>query len=228
MDQRARQMAERRDRILAATCDVVAELGPDGLSMRDLARRSRVTVPTIYSLIGGRDAVLSAAIEEQVARFVNGIEQAPAADAVDRVLAVYESCLQELLGLPRYWRTFLRVIFTRPSAEAMRARLANAMYVEMSRGVEALRQTRALADWVEPAALVALLHRNQTVVTMQWGVGEFPDSHLRAAMLYGPCCVLAGACVDHYREEFSGRAAALQPYVAAGFARRVERRRKRE
>ena len=228
MDRRARQMAERRDRILASTCDIVAELGPEGLSMRDLARRSRVTVPTIYSLIGGRDAVLFAAIEEQVARFVNGIEQAPASNAVDRVLAVYESCLQELLSLPRYWRTFLRVIFTRPSAEAMRARLASAMDVEMSRGVDALRQTSALAEWVEPRALVALLHRNQTVVTMQWGAGEFPDSHLRAAMLFGPCCVLAGACVDHYREEFAKRAAELQPYVAAGFARRAERRRKRE
>ncbi|HEX5064794.1 MAG TPA: TetR/AcrR family transcriptional regulator [Myxococcota bacterium] len=221
-------MAERRERILAATCDIVAELGPEGLSMRDLARRSRVTVPTIYSLIGGRDAVLFTAIEEQVARFVNGIEQAPAENAVDRVLAVYESCLQELLSLPRYWRTFLRVIFTRPSAEAMRARLANAMYVEMSRGVDALRMTHALADWVEPAALVALLHRNQTVVTMQWAAGEFPDAQLRAAMLYGPCCVLAGACVDHYRKEFSERATALQPYVVASFARRSERRRKRE
>ena len=228
MDQRARQMEERRERILASTCEIVAELGPAGLSMRDLARRSRVTVPTIYNLVGGRDAVLFAAVEEQTARFVAGIEATSAANPVERMLAVYESCLRELLSLPRYWRTFLRVVFTTPSVETFRTRLESAMNAEIRRGVMALWKADLLDDWVAPEALIALLQRNLGIVTMQWSSGEFADSHLRPAILYGACCVLAGACADGARKEFSARAAECQNSVAAGFARRAERRRKRE
>ena len=133
MDQRAQQMEERRERILASACEIVAELGPAGLSMRDLARRSRVTVPTIYNLVGGRDAVLFAAVEEQTARFVKGIEETSGADPVERMLAVYESCQRELLSLPRYWRTFLRVIFTTPSVERIRTRFESSMNAEIRR-----------------------------------------------------------------------------------------------
>jgi AcrR family transcriptional regulator len=52
-------MAERRQRILGAARRLVAERGYEALTMRELAQVSRVTVPTLYNLIGGK-AVLSA------------------------------------------------------------------------------------------------------------------------------------------------------------------------
>ena len=54
----ARQMAERRQRILAAAREIIAGRGYEALTMRELARASRVTVPTLYNLIGGKQAVL--------------------------------------------------------------------------------------------------------------------------------------------------------------------------
>ena len=61
-------MAERRQRILAAARAIVAKRGYEALTMRELAQASRVTVPTLYNLIGGKEAVLAAAVEEQTAR----------------------------------------------------------------------------------------------------------------------------------------------------------------
>ncbi len=46
--------------------------------MRNLARASRVTVPTIYNLIGSKEQVLFSAVEEQTLRFVAGLERARA------------------------------------------------------------------------------------------------------------------------------------------------------
>ena len=210
MDLRARQMAERRERILAAAREIVAEQGTAGLSMRELARKSRVTVPTVYNLVGGKDAVLIAAVEEQTARFVAGIEETRGAGPVDRILSVHESCVRELMRLPRYYRTFLRLLAASDAAEPTRARVARALSTELARGVEALRGAGALADWVEPAALVALLHRNLEVVSLQWASEELDDARLRATALYGACCVLAGVCAGAAREDFATRAAALQ------------------
>ena len=70
------QMAERRERILEAARAIIGERGYEGLTMRELAQASRVTVPTIYNLIGSKEAVLFAAVEQQTGDFVSGIERA--------------------------------------------------------------------------------------------------------------------------------------------------------
>lgn len=211
---RTRQMAERRERILAAAREIVAQQGYAGLSMRDLAHRSRVTVPTVYNLVGGKEAVLFAAVEEQTARFVAGIEEARGAGPEERILSVHESCVRELLRLPRYYRSFLMLLVASDAAAPVRSRVAQALCAELARGVEALRAAGALADWVDPAALVALLQRNLNVVALSWASGELADARLRAVSLYGACCLLAGVCVGRSRDDFAARASALQDAAA--------------
>lgn len=215
MELRTRQMAERRERILAAAREIVAEQGYAGLSMRDLARQSRVTVPTIYNLVGGKDAVLFAAVEEQTARFVAGIEETRAAGPVEHILAVHESCVRELLRLPRYYRTFLMQLVSADAAAPIRTRVAQALARELARGVDTLRAQGALAEWNEPAALVALLHRNLNAASLSWASGELADARLRPVALYGACCVLAGVATGASRERFAARAAELQGAGAA-------------
>ncbi|HEY6033695.1 MAG TPA: helix-turn-helix domain-containing protein, partial [Kofleriaceae bacterium] len=55
--------AERRERIIAAARTLVAERGYEGLTMRDLARAAKVSVPTLYNLFGSKDAILVSELE---------------------------------------------------------------------------------------------------------------------------------------------------------------------
>ena len=64
-------MAERRERILEAARGLIESRGYEGLTMRDLAGASGVTVPTVYNLIGSKEEVLFAAVEEQTRHFVD-------------------------------------------------------------------------------------------------------------------------------------------------------------
>ena len=81
-----RQMKRRRERILEAARGIIAQHGFEGLTMRQLAAASDVTVPTVYNLVGSKEQVLFAAVEEQTARFVSAIEssrgKSPAAGAL--------------------------------------------------------------------------------------------------------------------------------------------------
>jgi AcrR family transcriptional regulator len=224
--ERVIQMAERRERILAAAREIVAERGSAGLSMRELARKSGVTVPTVYNLIGGRDAVLFAAVEEQTARFVAGIEESRARSPVEHILTVHESCVRELRRLPRYYHALLMLLATSHAANKIRSRVQGALAAELARGVESLKVAGLLADWVDPAVLVALLQRNLNVVSLQWAAGELADTSLRSVALYGACCVLAGACAGEARDQFAARAAALQTAAAAGPRSAPPRRRR--
>ena len=62
MSKRTLEMNRRRDRILEAARELISKHGSGHLTMRSLAEASGVTVPTIYNLIGNKDAVLGATI----------------------------------------------------------------------------------------------------------------------------------------------------------------------
>ena len=93
------QMAERRERIIEAARKLIEREGYEGLTMRDLAIASRVTVPTIYNLIGSKEQVLFSAVEEQTLLFVAGLERARG-----DLMGVVEATVRELLRRPRYYR----------------------------------------------------------------------------------------------------------------------------
>lgn len=57
---RRKNIAARRTRILEEAAQIISEKGANGLTMRNLAAASQVTVPTIYNLWGNRDDILVA------------------------------------------------------------------------------------------------------------------------------------------------------------------------
>jgi AcrR family transcriptional regulator len=71
-EQKARALTpnqrKRRQRILAATRELVGELGYDGTIMRDVAVRARVSPTTLYNLYNTKDELLLAALREEVTR----------------------------------------------------------------------------------------------------------------------------------------------------------------
>ena len=68
-------MEARRQRLLEEVRRLIESGGFEGLTMRELASASGVTVPTIYNLIGNKEAVLLAAVEEQTQGFTLALER---------------------------------------------------------------------------------------------------------------------------------------------------------
>lgn len=105
---------EIRSAVLTATSSLVAERGPDGFSVRDIAARAGVNHALVHRHFGTKADVL---------------EQMLAADAQDVVEAIVESGLPtqgvaspdvvaELLDLlassPSYWRTLVHAVLDSP------------------------------------------------------------------------------------------------------------------
>ena len=93
MPRSSQQISERRERILAAARSIIMEAAYAGLSMRSLAENSRVTIPTIYNLIGTKDAVAFAVVAELLQGFTSrlgaqdAVFQDPAVDRFRETLA---------------------------------------------------------------------------------------------------------------------------------------------
>ncbi len=116
VEAKPRGREEIRSAVLTATSALVAERGPDGFSVRDIAARAGVNHALVHRHFGTKADVL---------------EQMLAADARDVVEAVVESGLPtrgkaspdvvaELLDLlaasPSYWRTLVHAVLDSPEA----------------------------------------------------------------------------------------------------------------
>jgi len=214
-------MAERRQRILAAARAIVAARGYEALTMRELAQRSHVTVPTLYNLIGGKQAVLAAAVEEQTARFLAAIEQRAGASPAARLLAVIESCTRELLGLPAYYRTLLHLLYTAEAAGPVRARVDAALGGELAHALRAIAAAGELATWADERALLRSLRSQLGANALQWAAGELSDDSFPATATFQASLTLLGVTVGRSRNELERAARDAQTPRAARKRRRA-------
>jgi len=215
------QMAERRQRILSAARAIIAERGFEALTMRDLAAQARVTVPTIYNLIGGKDAVLFAAVEERTAEFLAGIETDDSGSAASRLLSVVESCNRELLRLPHYYQSLLRLLFTASSEHVVRADVYRTLGDQLRASLRSLAEAGELEPWVDVEALSEQLRQELVVCSMRWVSGELGPEGLRAAAIYGSCLLMLGVSRGEARREFEARAREVQGRARGRVGRRA-------
>jgi AcrR family transcriptional regulator len=77
----------RRDRILSIARDLLTDRGAAGVTMREIAHRSGVTLKTLYDIYGSKDELLVAAVRERVnAVFTKAEEVSEGLKGVPRLL----------------------------------------------------------------------------------------------------------------------------------------------
>ena len=207
----AKQMAERRERILAAAREIIGQSGYEALTMRDLARASRVTVPTIYNLIGSKEQVLFAAIEEQTARFEASLAGGAELPPAERLRTIVDACVDEYLRMPRYYRSLLSLLFISDSAGAMKQRVDRALSTPIGETLTAMRASGELAPWIELRPLRGRVRAHLQMTSIQWAAGGLSDEGLRASAHYGASLVMSAATTGATRALFEGWARAAQP-----------------
>jgi AcrR family transcriptional regulator len=104
---RLRNMDARRRRILDAACQMLASGGMDGLTLRGVAERAGVTVPTIYNLLGAKEAVVAALIAEALDAQESAMAALPRQRGIARAQAAVRTSVELYFGAPeRYGAVF--------------------------------------------------------------------------------------------------------------------------
>ena len=217
--------AERRARILAAARELIAVRGYDGLTMRELARASRVSVPTLYNLFGGKQALLIGELEETFAKVVASIEGTPAGSFVDRVFAACDAGSADFLAAPRYSRELTHLFLTSDDTAPVRRGIAE-RYVEMMAGI--LRDAQAageLAAWADPVTVSRRMFSHYLHAVIEWAQGELDDQQFEAATSLGAALMLLGLARGRAARELERRAQEWQPKAAPRRAPRARGKR---
>lgn len=203
--------AERRARILAAARELIATRGFDGLTMRHLARASRVSVPTLYNLFGGKHALLLGELEETFAKVTGALARVSGKRFVERAFAAIEAGNAELLAAPRYSRELIHVFLTSAETRPLRRGIEE-RYVALMAGVlREAQATRAFAAWADPVAVSRRMFSHYTHAMIEWAQGDLDDEAFRTATSLGGCLMMLGLARGAAARALARRARQLQP-----------------
>jgi AcrR family transcriptional regulator len=194
---RQQQMAARRERILEAARELIENRGYEGLTMRDLARASGVTVPTLYNLIGSKEAVFFAAIEEQTRHFVTGLERARGT-----LIGVIDATVSQLLRRPRYYRALLLVLLGADPDDPARRHVGGTVAREIAGALSELSESGSLVPWIDRIALGERLHAHLDMTSIEWARGGLSAAALRAAARFGAATTMLGVTTGTRRAGF--------------------------
>lgn len=106
-----RRQARTRRAILDSARDMIAERGPDGVSLREIARRIDYTPMALYEYFPNKRALIDAVFEEGFQHFVLTMMTLPAdASAYERLMAIGVNYLRFAEQHPAYFTLIARYI----------------------------------------------------------------------------------------------------------------------
>jgi AcrR family transcriptional regulator len=184
--------AERRARILKAARELIAARGYEGLTMRELAHASRVSVPTLYNLFGGKQAILVGEIEATFDAVVASIERVGTGNIVDRAFATCEAGNADLLAVPRFSRELILVFLTAADMAPLRRAFAERFAALMADVLRAGQSAAEIQPWIDPLVLSRRMFAHYQITMIEWARGEIDDDAFRSATWFGMCAMLLG------------------------------------
>ena len=217
----ARQNRERGERILEATRELLAERGYDRVTVRELAERCGVSVPTLYNRFGGKDELIARAVEARFAPVLTSNGEDEEAAGYARLMALVGRIADGVVELADYHRALLRAFTQVRETGAIHESLAHGLAGAIGEQLGEMRGRRQLADWVSIDVLAAQVATACIAATMTWSSGAVSDAGLRAFMEHSVGLLLAASSRGATQRALLERVQAAQEIVAAEFPTRA-------
>jgi AcrR family transcriptional regulator len=188
-DLRTSNKQRRRQQILQAARDLITTDGMGALSMRTLADSARVSVPTIYALVGGRDGVITALMAEGVHRFDDGV-----AGLGSRGLSRVTGIIELFTGIVDHERELVRGLLATgvlTSTGSERFLLLDRVRDELRLAFTEAVDRGELAAGTDPAAAATVMGRLGLGALVDWVVQRGGPDDLRTDLLRSGSVVIA-------------------------------------
>jgi AcrR family transcriptional regulator len=192
MDLVAKQREERRQRILDVARRLIAERGYEGVTMRELADESLVSVPTLYNLFGGKSELLFAAVEAYFRGLLSLAHRSGDEEGLPKVLAVCETLGASMPRHAEYARSLMSFFGGAQESTQLREFVARELTNELVVALEQMQAKKQLVAWVDCDALGERLATLMIMTSFEWAAQHLSDRTLGSAMLFGAAAMIHG------------------------------------
>ena len=187
-------MAARRRRILDGAAGLLAEGGPAELSMRRLADAADVSVNTIYNLIGGREAVIAALVDEVIGVIAPLVDEADSSDAIARCVAIVAGSTSAVIESHELTRPLAQEIFGHGGPGSALSHSWGTRTLQEA--IEGAVELGLLDDSVSPSALAETVYAVWANTALRWAHGAIDDDGFEALTLTGLYVALLAVSTD--------------------------------
>lgn len=175
---REQHKQDRRRQILVAGRQLIADGGVEALTMRTLAAASRLSVPTIYNLVGDRGAVIEALMDAGGERFEAELSEPSSDDPVAALLGAAGA----LATVMAEHRSVVAAVLGGPGTLAL-GPTRNSMFARFGATVEATLVQARRDDLIDRGANAAILRERiqglAAGAVIGWALDHGDDARLR-------------------------------------------------
>jgi AcrR family transcriptional regulator len=179
-------MAKRRDRILQEARRLITRGGFETLSLRALASAAEVTVPTLYNLVGNKEAIVVALLSDVLADVEKRVGGRRDATALDLAVAVVAESTAVFEDDEDYYRAaFIAVEYldqSGPHHDTV-AQLYHWGERLITDGLDACSEARLLRGQIPAVLLGGQILRSYRTSCRAWAFGQISIDQFRATAL---------------------------------------------
>ena len=184
--------AERRARILQHARDLLTSIGYEAVTMDRLAEACGVTKPTLYNTFGGKDDLLTEAVQDAYGRILARARAPGAARGLDRLVNILTITARVTQGERERGPKLLKAVrpsVSGPFGETVQQTISEAM----GEAVDEMLEDGELRPWIDPVLFTQRLTGLQRSVYTDYSAGKIPIDRLDGTVLYAVCLLLVGA-----------------------------------
>ena len=208
----SRVQERSRRRILEAAGRMLESGDLGDLSMRDLAAEADVSVRTIYNVIGEKDRVITALVQDSFDAIDFRLENSQVTDPIERIWeAVATSVDTYIQNVPR---AIIAAVITDLRLNAAIAPRWTGRRILLD-AVEGAARAGMLRDDVAPTRLLHQAGPTHAHRLHQWAVGLIDDASLHASVLYAYDVSLLAVARPKARARLLEHMATLEPRLPA-------------
>ncbi|MEO1222142.1 MAG: TetR/AcrR family transcriptional regulator [Pseudomonadota bacterium] len=100
LNKREQSIADRKARILDSARSIISSDGFDGLTTRGLAQAAGVTVPTLYNLVGDKEAIVSAMASRSIEQLWERLQLEGRASPMEMADAILDEAFVQIMSEP--------------------------------------------------------------------------------------------------------------------------------
>lgn len=177
-------MRLRRDRILSAAVQLAN--GSGDFTVRELAAEAELTVPTLYNLIGGKEAIVAALVSKALDDLDATLASLEGMRGIDRALAIVDrgwATFEEDADTYRAVFRLLQEVEGGPGSEALGRLFQRGGALQQAAILEAV-QDGHLAGELDALVLAHDILHAFLQATRLWAIGALPVAAARARARY--------------------------------------------
>ena len=218
---REANVAARRQHILESARTLLAEDGRDGLSMRKLAREADLSVTTLYNLVGSREDILRALIEDSAERFDTTVTvPASSGDSIARAMEAFDNVLRYFIDDAAILKPMIVANIATGYVEEL-GKEEHGLYLRGAKEAvrECLRDALAegqIRDVVSQRFLERQFYVGLELALDRWAFGLVDEDDFRAKCKWGAYLTLLAFASPEYRPQFERELRKLERQLKNG------------